>query len=200
MLLTYKLPEFNEAKAVQIAGFFLRLTGGEMNYMKLVQLMYLVDRTALAELGRSLTYDNIYSLKDGLILGSILDLIKKGVVPNSESIWYQYVSPPSSYEVQLIKETLTTELSKADKRLIESIFEQYGHLNQWDLNIFQKTLPEWKPQASSRYPVSYHEIMKIAGWSDQDIASVDDDLENVAIMDDLLSGRGINMDVMLAVA
>ena len=59
MSLKYKLPDFNEAKAVQIAGFFLRLAGGEMNYMKLIKLMYLVDRTALAEWGRSLTYDNI---------------------------------------------------------------------------------------------------------------------------------------------
>jgi hypothetical protein len=196
----YKLPDFNEAKAVQIAGFFLRLAGGEMNYMKLVQLMYLVDRTALAEWGRSLTYDNIYSLKDGLILGFILDLIKKGVVPNSECIWYQYISPPSSYDVKLIKETLTTKLSKADKTLIESIFEQYGHLNVWDLNTFHKTLPEWKAQTSSRYAIDYHEILKIEGWSDEDIASVDDDLESMAIMDALLSGKNINMDEVLAVA
>ena len=199
MSLKYKLPEFNETKAVQIAGFFLRLAGGEMNYMKLVKLMYLVDRTALVEWGRSLTYDNIYSLKDGLILGFVLDLIKKGAVPNSENIWYKYISSPSSYEIKLIKETLTTKLSKADRRLIDSIFEQYGHLNEVDLNLFHKTLPEWKPQTSSRYTISYHEIMKIAGCSDEEIASVDDDLESLAIMDALLSDKNINMDEVLAV-
>ena len=42
--------------------------------------------------------------------------------------------------------------------------------------------------------------MKIAGWSDEDIASVDDDLESVTIMDTLLSGKSINMDEVLAVA
>ena len=102
-------------------------------------------------------------------------------------------------EIKLIKETLTTKLSKADRRLIDSIFEQYGHLNEVDLNLFHKTLPEWKPQTSSRYTISYHEIMKIAGCSDEEIASVDDDLESLAIMDALLSDKNINMDEVLAV-
>jgi|688.fasta_scaffold277955_1 uncharacterized phage-associated protein len=201
MSLKYKLPHFNEAKAVQIAGFFLRLAGGEMNYMKLVKLMYLVDRTALAEWGRSLTYDEMYALKHGPILSFVLDLIDEGVPPNSESIWCQHISPPSSYEIKLIKETLTTKLSRAEKNLIGRVFEQYGHLGHWELvELLHRILPEWKNPASSRYTITYHEILKFEGWSDEEISSVDDDFESVATMDAVLSGRNINMDEVLAVA
>lgn len=202
MSLKYKLPDFNEAKAVQIAGFFLRLTDGEkMNYMKLIKLMYLVDRTALAEWGRSLTYDKMFSLKHGPILSLVRDLINEGVPPNSESIWCQHISPPNAYEVKLIKETLTTKLSRAEKDLIRRIFEKYGHLDVWELvDLLHKILPEWKDPGSSRLTISPHEILKIEGWSDEDISLVDDDLEVVAVMDHLLSDRGINMDAMLAVA
>jgi len=193
-------PKLNEAKAVQVAGLFLLRAGGKMNYMKLVKLMYLVDRTALAEWGRSLTYDDMFSLKNGPILSVVLDLIDEGVRPNVKSVWCEHISSPSSYEVKLMKATLTTKLSRAEKNLIDRVFEQYGHLDVWSLvDLLHNTLPEWKDPGSYRLPISYSEILRIEGWSDEDISSVNDDLADLAVMDALISGRNIK-DTILAAA
>jgi len=38
---------FDEAKATQAATLFLKLRGGRMHYIKLIKLLYLLDREAL---------------------------------------------------------------------------------------------------------------------------------------------------------
>lgn len=48
-------PRFNEAKSAQLAAVILQMRGGTMHYMKLIKLMYLVDREALISWGRPLT-------------------------------------------------------------------------------------------------------------------------------------------------
>jgi len=55
-------PGFNEAKATQAAALLLKLRGGRMNYMKLIKLLYLVDRTALIRWGRPVTFDSYCSM------------------------------------------------------------------------------------------------------------------------------------------
>ncbi|WP_419167442.1 hypothetical protein [Candidatus Palauibacter sp.] len=50
-------PRYKQAKTTQLAGEFLRLAGGRMSYMKLIKLLYLVDRRSLLERGVPVTYD-----------------------------------------------------------------------------------------------------------------------------------------------
>lgn len=38
---------FDEAKATQVAAAILRMRGGRMHYIKLIKLLYLVDRESL---------------------------------------------------------------------------------------------------------------------------------------------------------
>ncbi|MGD0651719.1 MAG: hypothetical protein ABSA97_11370 [Verrucomicrobiia bacterium] len=42
---------FDEAKSTQMAGALLQLAGKRMNYMKLIKLMYIIDREALKRWG-----------------------------------------------------------------------------------------------------------------------------------------------------
>ena len=41
---------FNEAKAAQAAARLLKLRGGRMSFLKLIKLLYIVDREALLRL------------------------------------------------------------------------------------------------------------------------------------------------------
>lgn len=56
---------FIEAKATQAAARLLRNRGGKMSYMKLIKLLYLADREALAQWGRSITTDTYVSMDKG---------------------------------------------------------------------------------------------------------------------------------------
>ena len=47
--------KFDERKAAQVAGRLISQGGGEMNYMALLKLLYLIDREALLRWGKTIT-------------------------------------------------------------------------------------------------------------------------------------------------
>ncbi len=65
---------FNERKATQAAAHLLKLRGGEMSFMKLINLLYLADRSALLQWVRPITTDSYVSMDRGPVLSRVLDL------------------------------------------------------------------------------------------------------------------------------
>ena len=90
---------FNEVKATQAAARILRNRGGRMSYMKLIKLLYLADREALARWGRNITTDNYVSMPHGPVLSHVLDLITDQPNPFlAETFWARHISEPERYE------------------------------------------------------------------------------------------------------
>src|SRR5215471_19347986 len=135
---------FNEAKATQAASRLLQLRGGRMSYMKLIKLLYLVDREALLRWGRPVTTDRYVSMDKGPVLSRTLDLINEGPEPGTRSVWTEFISTPQNHEVQLLKEAPADELSRAEEALIEEIFAQHGNKTRWQLVDYVHGLPEWE--------------------------------------------------------
>src|SRR2546423_1480114 len=111
-------PIFNERKAAQVAHLLLRLRGGRMSYIKLLKLMYYVERTALIEWGRPVTFDRIVAMDHGMVLSETLNMITGGLRPERYETWRQFVSEPAHYEVSA--EDVNTdydELSDAEENL-----------------------------------------------------------------------------------
>lgn len=157
---------FDEEKATQAAARFLKLRGGQMSYMKLIKLLYLADRTSLLRYGKPITMDRWYSMKHGPVLSNVLNLITDpSWVESSTGIWAHFISPPlGDREVRLLSEDIPSHrLSNADEKIIQEIFNEYGHRNRWDLvELLHKgeVAPEWKePSAGSRIPISLHDVL-----------------------------------------
>lgn len=93
---------FNEAKATQAAARFLKLRGGRMSYMKLIKLLYLLDREALLRWGRTVTTDRHVSMPQGPVVSQICDLIREERPPGLESFWRAHISEPRNWEVELL--------------------------------------------------------------------------------------------------
>src|SRR4029077_8119875 len=72
---------FNEAKAAQAAARLLKLRGGRMSFLKLIKLLYVVDREALLGGGRPVTTDQYVSMDKGPVLSKIYDLITDQPIP-----------------------------------------------------------------------------------------------------------------------
>ncbi|MCI0390264.1 MAG: SocA family protein [Acidobacteria bacterium] len=180
-------PRFNEAKATQAAALLLKLRGGTMRYMKLLKLLYLIDRTALIRWGRPVTYDSYFSLPRGPILSQTLNLITEGVPPEEPSMWTTCISEPSNYNVSLKQECSTDELSQAEEDLIREIFDEYGHMNRWELVEFlHKELPEWQNPGCSSLSIEYRDILKAGGKTDIEIARIEAEIEGLALFDEMV--------------
>lgn len=172
---------FNEEKTTQAAALFLKLSGGRMNYMVLIKLLYLLDRRALLKWGRPVTGDDYYSMKLGPVLSEVLSLISEAPNPDKPGYWVAHISPPQSYEVELLEDPGDAQLSEAEESVIEAVFKKYGHFNPFRLADFlHKLLPEWEELKSGRSPITYADILKAGNKSPAEIAAVERDLSSLA--------------------
>lgn len=177
---------FNEEKTTQAAAKFLVLAGGQINYMLLIKLLYLLDRTALIRWGRPVSFDEFYSMSWGPVLSNVHDLITEMPVPQHESAWVRAISEPSRYQVAL-RENVTIgdeKLSEAEEELIREIFEDYGEpylKNPFKLvERLHEELPEWKQvEQGQRERIDVEEILEAGQRSEDEIRAIQDELDNI---------------------
>jgi hypothetical protein len=153
---------FNETKAAQLAAALLHLRGGRMHYMKLIKLMYLVDRAALLRWGDPITFDNYVSMPHGPVLSTTLDLINEGPMLGRETPWHKLIERSTDpYSVRLKAKPETDRLSEDELRLIKLVFEKYGHMNRYKLrDLLHEILPEWQDPKGSALPITYDDIKR----------------------------------------
>ncbi len=181
-------PRFDEKKATQIAGMLLKLRqqGGRMSYMKLIKLMYLIDRAALLRWGWSMTGDSYVSMENGQVLSTTYDLIKHQYL--GRPYWRTFISERfGDSEVKLVKEPEADELSRADRELIEEIFREFGYWDRWALAAYTHDLPEYKDTSGPSIPVGYDEVLRAERVPDERIEDILDGLSGLAQLERLAS-------------
>jgi hypothetical protein len=168
---------FNEEKATQMAALLLQLAGGRMYYLKLMKLMYLIDREGLLRWGWSMTNDRYISMDNGLVLSRVLNLMTEETL--SDSYWTRFISPPLSWQVELLAEPDFDELSEAEAGLIKEqydrfhrMFGSWGAKDRWRLVEFTHNLPEWKNPRGSSIPVKYEEVLRGANVPQEKIDQI----------------------------
>lgn len=165
---------FSERKITQIVARLLHHRGAPMSYLKIVKLLYNLDRAALERWGRPVTYDNFYSMKQGQVLSRTLDLINDdGPPPEAAepSYWQKHISTPSNREVSLIMEASDDELSDAEIDLIDEIWKEHGHKSRWELRDEHHKLPEYV-ETNSRVLTPYRLILEKMGKSAPEIEAI----------------------------
>lgn len=128
------LPKFSEKKATEAAIILLKLAGGRMKYIRLLKLLYLSDRKALAELGRSITNDRYCSMKYGQVPSRAYNLVK-GTASLTEGVWIKYINSPvdqNYIELKITSDTLQA-LSESEIDIICSIYMEYVDKSDFDL-------------------------------------------------------------------
>src|SRR5260370_7701525 len=107
---------FDEAKATQAAALILKLRGDRMHYLKLIKLLYLVDRAALLNWGVPVTTDHYVSMDNGPVVSRIYNLITE---ETPKPLWAEFISAPlAEYKVALRKHPPTDLLSLAAQKFI----------------------------------------------------------------------------------
>ena len=179
--------KFDERKATQLAGLLLTLRQqeGRMSYMKLIKLMYLIDREALIQWGWSLTGDQYVSMKHGQVLSVTYDLVQDQVL--GPKYWKTYISPPfGDKEVQLLKEPERNHLSKAEIELVMEVYKKFGHWSRWDLADYTHGLPEYRETKGPSLPVGYADVLlKAKHLSQEETEAVLEDHRALALLQSL---------------
>jgi len=177
---------FDEIKTTQIASLLLSQNDGKMNYMKLIKLLYLIDREALLKWGFPLTCDRYVSMDKGPVLSNTYNLIMEGVQDKSKSYWYDHISEPANYSVELLTDAGDGELSDAEIELITKIDAKYKDKDQWDMVEIVHELPEWVDPEGSSVPIQYEDILREAGKTEVEIANYIKEIEALHLTSMLL--------------
>jgi uncharacterized phage-associated protein len=168
--------QYRQERATQAAARLLKLRGGTMSYMKLLKLLYLADRKALLEQGRPITYDRFVSMDHGPVLSQTYNLMVAEESPEGHSYWRQFISVPSDWEVSLIKDAPSGELSRAQEEILGQIFSEFGRMSRWELRDFCHTLPEWEDPKGSSNPIALRDVLRAGGMEMEDVDAVEEAL------------------------
>lgn len=160
-----------------------------MSYMKLIKLLYLADREALARWGRPITTDTYVSMDKGPVLSHVLDRITEGPSPSESSAWAEHIAPGANYEVTLVREPGGEFLSEAEDELLDEIYRSHGYLSRWQIVDLVHRLPEWRDPKGGAIPISYADILRALNKSAEDIAAIVGELNNVDLADSLCVTR-----------
>ena len=152
---------------------FLQLNGGSMSYLKLVKLMYIVERSAILRWGRSITFDRFVSMPHGPVLSRTYDLIRDEPQPGIPSSFHELISSPESFRVAIkAPGPEPGPLSQAEIDLIADVFSEYGALTKWEIRDLTHTFPEFEdPQGSSKV-IPIRAILERNGTTEPEVNAI----------------------------
>jgi hypothetical protein len=151
---------FSLPKATEAACLFLEQEGGRMNVLKLVKLIYLLDRLAIERIGVPVAGGTCFSMRNGPVNSALLDLINAGCLwDEKDDEWARHISDRSGHEVKLRRKPKVRHLSPFEIRLVDEIYETHGHRDQWALAKWcHKHCKEWTPLDEGRVLIRLEEI------------------------------------------
>ena len=136
----------------QMAAFFAEREGGEINVLKLMKLLYLADRESMRRYGYPITMDVAHSLPHGPVLSKTLDLINGFAGEEENKIWEEWIGDRANHTVALLQKlpAKPSHLSPADEEILESVWAEFGAMNQWQLRDYTHDhCPEWSDPTAS---------------------------------------------------
>ena len=90
---------FDITKATEVACLFLQKAGGRMNIMKLVKLIYLLDRLSLDRRSIPVVGGDYLSMRNGPVTSEVLDIINAGrLFGEKDTRWEQCISDRRNHD------------------------------------------------------------------------------------------------------
>ncbi len=157
---------FSEEKVTHMASYLLIKRGGRMSYMKLLKLLYLAEREGLVKWGETMSGDKFVSMPRGPVMSSTYDLMQ-----NRSTVWNNFIKSEANHEVSIKNNVLEDdldELSIAEIKILDSIFEQFGKMGRWDLVEYtHNKCKEWQDPDGSSFPINPSDILLAKGLSEE---------------------------------
>ncbi len=159
----------NEMKVSQIAGYILYKEDKQtMSILKLMKLLYFVDRLSLEKYGEPVSFDNMVAMPHGMVLSNTLNL-SNGTI-KSLGYWDKWISDKENHNISLNQDVKNIdefdELSIADIELVDDVYSKYGQYDGFDLTDMHHNnniCPEWGDPKGSSFDVSYKDILIAMG-------------------------------------
>lgn len=142
---------FNYKKAVQALNFLAIKSGGTINKMKALKLVWLADRVHVRKFGRSITGDEYYALPNGPVPSGTRDVLESSNFLDDAASEYAkaFITQSDKYNFKTLSEVNQKVFSQTDIEILDLVFSKYSHLGQFELRDLSHSFPEWKKYESA---------------------------------------------------
>ncbi|MCU7933748.1 MAG: SocA family protein [Candidatus Thiodiazotropha sp. (ex Dulcina madagascariensis)] len=160
--------KYDEKKTTQLAAYFLRKSNGTLYLIKLLKLLYIADREAFRELGRPISFDRYVSMEQGPVLSHTYNLMNGAV--QDDGYWSSIITPRDGHKLSISDESEVNfdALSDAELAIADEVYENFGHVQRFDLCKMTHNFDEWTDPESSSIPLSYRDVLLAVGYSEED--------------------------------
>ena len=177
---------FRSRKAAQLSAYFALKSGGSIEKLKLIKLIYLTERRFLQEHEHPMLFDELYSLPHGPICSSTLNGID-GII--HEAVWDQCIARDGN-EISPVKRFARDdfdELSDAEIDIADRIWRRFGRMTASQLrNYSHRKCPEYTEIERGRIPISYREILEALG--NPNAEEIDREIADLRRAESILAG------------
>jgi len=142
---------FDYKKAAQALNYFARKSGGQIEKLKALKLIYLADRYHLRKYGRLITNDIYFAMKLGPVASSTKDIVENSEFLDDVEKEYalQYLKLMSPYVLASEKDVDSNVFSDSDLEALDFAWEKFGHIDKFMLANLTHKYPEWKRNEAS---------------------------------------------------
>ena len=161
---------FNHKKATQALNYFAIKSGGNIDTLKAIKLIWLADRLHLRKYGRMITNDEYYAMKLGPVASSTYNIIKKQILPDQYLEYSaKYIIPTDvqHYNFESVHPVNDKVFSKTDLNVLQEVFDKFSNMTKWQLSDYSHLYDEWvrfKDQLEldpeARYPIEIDDFFK----------------------------------------
>lgn len=188
---------FCEKRAAQTAAFFIHHAGGTIEILKLMKLMYLAEREALARYGESITGDVLVSMKHGPVLSKTLDHIN-GFIDSEDGGWESWISARAGHQLGLqpahdpVDEL--TQLSDADTEILDFIWDKFGKYSKYKLrDITHKICPEWEDPGDTSQVIPYSRVLNCVGYKPEVVRELEQRMRDEDELDKMFNSAASSL-------
>lgn len=168
-------------KLIQVVSYMIDKYDGRLNYTKLIKLLYLADRKALDETDATITGDTYASMRRGVVLSQLYDLIKGKGEAEKQREWEHFFKTQENELIRLIPTRDIELLSEQETEtldLIDSDFHSYLYTDM--INFIHDNCSEWEHLKRSSKPLEKEVILKTLGRTDSQIKEILEEEESFA--------------------
>lgn len=166
---------YDPLKAAQATAYLAHLYGGEIALFRAMKLIYLADRSALIDIGRSITGDRLVNMDQGGVPSETYNALKLEDKEDSlQEPWSIYLRPTArAFDFESIVEpSALVDLSRYEMELLTTVHKRYGYMKKDPLVDFMHSLQEWKDPEGSSFEVDPVEILRNANKSPEEIREI----------------------------
>jgi len=177
---------FDLPKATEAAIKFIHKEGGSINIMKLIKLVYLLDRASIETRGMPVVGGIYFSMRNGPVTSELLDLINSGsLADENDPRWEEHISDRANHRIALREDCLPVQefLSDFELELLDHVYEQHGAKNEWQIRDWcHERCAEWHPLRDGRANISLESIAEAVGRDEHEISRLREEAEETNLL------------------